>query len=160
SLCEALQDALGKRGFDVVWRTRGEDALDALRADELDVVVTDLRMQGMSGLELCQRIVENRPDIPVIVITAFGTVEHAIGAIRAGAYDFITKPIETDVLVVALERAIQHRRLRDEVKTLRRAIEDARHFGKLIGSSAAMQAGFDLLRRVAGSAAEGALTGE
>jgi two-component system, NtrC family, response regulator AtoC len=160
SLCEALQDGLGKRGFEVIWRTRGEDALDALRDDEVDVVVTDLRMQGMNGLELCQRIVESRPEIPVIVITAFGTVEHAIGAIRAGAYDFITKPIETDVLVVALERAIQHRRLRAEVTTLRRALEDARHFGKLIGGSAAMQGVYDLLGRIADSPATVLITGE
>jgi two-component system, NtrC family, response regulator AtoC len=160
SLCEALQDGLGKRGFEVIWRTRGEDGLDALRGDEVDVVVTDLRMQGMHGLELCQRVVEIRPDVPVIVITAFGTVEHAIGAIRAGAYDFITKPIETDVLVVALERAIQHHRLQDEVKTLRRAIEDARHFGNLIGSSTAMQAIYDLLGRIADSPATVLITGE
>jgi two-component system, NtrC family, response regulator AtoC len=160
SLCEALQDGLGKRGFEVIWRTRGEDGLDALRADEVDVVVTDLRMQGMHGLELCQRVVEIRPDVPVIVITAFGTVEHAIGAIRAGAYDFITKPIETDVLVVAIERAIQHHRLQNEVKTLRRAIEDARHFGNLIGSSTAMQAVYDLLGRIADSPATVLITGE
>src|SRR5262249_56351129 len=151
SLCEALQDALGKRGFDVVWRTRGEDALDALRADELDVVVTDLRMQGMSGLELCQRIVERRPDIPAIVITAFGTVEHAIGAIRAGAYDFIIKPFETEALVLALERAIQHRRLQEEVRTLRRVVADSARFGNLIGTSSAMQAVYDLLGPIAAS---------
>jgi two-component system response regulator HydG len=131
-----------------------------LRDDDMDVVVTDLRMQGMNGLELCQRIVESRPEIPVIVITAFGTVEHAIGAIRAGAYDFITKPIETDVLVVALDRAIQHRRLRAEVTTLRRALEDARHFGKLIGGSAAMQGVYDLLARIADSPATVLITGE
>jgi two-component system response regulator HydG len=160
SLCEALQDALGKRGFEVVWRTKGEDALDTLRGDEPDVVVTDLRMQGMNGLELCQRVVETRPDIPVIVITAFGTVEHAIGAIRAGAYDFITKPIETDVLVVALERAIQHRRLRDEVKTLRRVVDETRQFGRLIGTSAAMQTVYALLARIADSPATVLITGE
>jgi len=160
SLCEALQDGLGKRGFEVIWRTRGEDGLEALRGEEVEVVVTDLRMHGMDGLELCQRVVEIRPDIPVIVITAFGTVEHAIGAIRAGAYDFITKPIETDVLVVALERAIQHHRLQGEVKSLRRAIEDARHFGNLIGGSTAMQATYDLLGRIADSPATVLITGE
>src|SRR5262249_31996347 len=71
-------------------------ALAALRDAELDVVVTDLNMRGMHGLELCARVVENRPDVPVLVLTAFGSLETAIGAIRAGAYDFLTKPIELD----------------------------------------------------------------
>ena len=79
-------------------------------------MLTDLHMQGMSGLELCERIVANRPDIPVVVITAFGSLETAVGAIRAGAYDFITKPVELDALVLTLERAVQHRALRDEVQ--------------------------------------------
>ena len=69
-------------------------------------------MGTASGLELCERIAADRPDVPVIVITAFGTLETAIAAIRAGAYDFITKPFEIEALAVALERAVQHRRLR------------------------------------------------
>ena len=90
-----------------------------LAAADFDVVVTDLNMRGMSGLELCERIVANRPDVPVVVITAFGSLETAIAAIRAGAYDFITKPVKIDALALALERAVQHRALRDEVKRLR-----------------------------------------
>ena len=103
-MCRALEEALTKRGFDVTWRTTAPDALDLLRDLDVDVAVTDLRLHGMSGLELCERIVESRPDVPSIVITAFGTVEHAIGAIRAGACDFIIKPFETEALVLALER--------------------------------------------------------
>ena len=86
--------------------TDPDAALVALRDADFDVVVTDLNMRGMNGLELCERIVANRPDVPVIVITAFGSLETAVGAIRAGAYDFITKPVELDALVVALERAV------------------------------------------------------
>jgi len=72
----------------------------------VDVVLTDLKMADMTGLELCERIVSRRPDVPVVVMTAFGTIETAIAAIRVGAYDFITKPVETDALVVTLERAL------------------------------------------------------
>ena len=82
-------------------------------------MVTDLNMRGMNGLELCERIAANRPDVPVIVITAFGSLETAIAAIRAGAYDFITKPFELDALDPGARARAQHRRLRDEVKRLR-----------------------------------------
>ena len=101
------------------------EALAALRDADVDVVVTDLNMRGMHGLELCERVVASRPDVPVLVITAFGSLETAVGAIRAGAYDFLTKPVELDALVVALERAVQHRRLRDEVKRLRQVVDEA-----------------------------------
>lgn len=93
----------------MAWRTSGHDALDLLRAEDFDVVVTDLTMPGMTGLELCARVVENRPDVPVVVITAFGSLDTATAAIRAGAYDFITKPFELDLLELTLERAIRHR---------------------------------------------------
>ena len=85
SMCETLETALGKRGFTVTWRTSAAEALPVLREEDLDVVVTDLRLGGMNGLELCEQIVASRPDVPAIVITAFGTLETAIAAIRAGA---------------------------------------------------------------------------
>lgn len=160
-LCEALEDLLRKRGFEVVWRTTAQDGLDALRGEEFDAVVTDIRLGGMDGLELCSRIVDIRPDVPVIVMTAFGSVEIAIAAIRAGAYDFLMKPFDNnDALVVALERAIQHRHLREEVKTLRRVVEASSLFGSLIGSSSAMQSVYDLLGRIADSHATVLVTGE
>ncbi len=96
--CRLLETDLRHRGFSVTWRTAAAEAVSALGEEELDVVVTDLRMRGMNGLELCERIATNRPDLPVIVITAFGSLETAIAAIRAGAYDFITKPFDTEEL--------------------------------------------------------------
>ncbi len=98
SLCEALAAGLTPKGFEVRWVTSGPDALDLLAATETDVVLTDLNMRGMSGIELCERVGANRPDIPVVVITAFGSLDTAIAAIRAGAYDFVTKPVETRCL--------------------------------------------------------------
>src|SRR4030095_7263433 len=95
------------------------EALERLATAEVDTIVTDLNMRGMSGIELCERIVANRPDVPVIVITAFGNLEMEIGAIRAGAYDFITKPFDVEALAMALDRAAQTRFLREEVKRLR-----------------------------------------
>src|SRR4051812_35546788 len=85
-MCAMVEAGLQQKGFTVASRTSADPALQLLTSEDFDVVVTDLNMQGMSGLELCQRIVENRPDIPVVVITAFGSMETAVAAIRAGAY--------------------------------------------------------------------------
>ena len=116
-------------------------------------------MKGMNGLELCARIVANRPDIPVVVITAFGSLEAAIEAIRAGAYDFVTKPFETKTLTLALDRAVQHRTLRHEVRRLREQIDRARPVPDLIGESAALRPVRDLIERLGDSDASVLITG-
>src|SRR5262245_38941072 len=134
-VCELLSTGLRKKGYDVAFRTSGQEAFDLLCAEDFDVVVTDLTMRGMNGLELCQRVAENRPDVPVVVITAFGSLDTATAAIRAGAYDFITKPFPLDALRLTLERALHHRALREEVRRLRRAAEGARGYDELLGES-------------------------
>jgi two-component system response regulator HydG len=159
-MCEMLADRLGKQGFTVTWRTSASEALDVLMTGEFDVVVTDLNMRGMNGIELCERIAANRPDVPVVVITAFGSLETAVAAIRAGAYDFITKPIEMQALVLALQRAVQHRTLREEVTRLRRVVSEASRFGELLGTSAAMRKLYALLERIADTDASVLVTGE
>ena len=88
---EAIIDALSSSEQEVVFKTSADDALRVLRNEDFDVVVTDLSMAGMTGTELCQRIVSTQPDVPVVVMTGFGSLETAVQAIRAGAYDFITK---------------------------------------------------------------------
>jgi two-component system response regulator HydG len=148
SMCDMLVSDLGDLGFEVSARTAAAAALDTLATREFDAVVTDLNMPGMNGLELCQRIVASQPDVPVIVITAFGSIQTAVAAIRGGAYDFVTKPLEVDALALALERAIQHRSLREEVRRLRRAVEEARQFGALLGTSPAMRRVYELLDRI------------
>jgi two-component system response regulator HydG len=160
SMCDMLVSDLGELGFEVEARTAAPAALDALVASQFDAVVADLNMPGMTGLELCERIVASRPDVPVIVITAFGSIQTAVAAIRSGAYDFVTKPLEVDALGLALERAIEHRRLSDEVRQLRQAVEQARRFGTLLGSSPAMRRVYELLDRVADSNASVLITGE
>jgi DNA-binding NtrC family response regulator len=160
SMCDMLVSDLGEAGFEVSARTSASAALDALAAAEVDAVVTDLNMPGMNGIELCERIVAAQADVPVIVITAFGSIETAVAAIRAGAYDFVTKPLEVDALVLALERALQHRRLRSEVTRLRRAVEESRQFGSLLGTSPAMRRLYDLLDRITGSDTSVVITGE
>jgi two-component system response regulator HydG len=126
----------------------------------VDVVLSDLNMRGMDGLALCERVVASRPDVPVVLITAFGSLETAIAAIRAGAYDFITKPVKMDALAVALARAVQHRSLREEVKRLRRLVGETRRFDDLVGESPAIAAVRQLVDRVLESDASVLVTGE
>lgn len=106
-MCELLEIGLRKRGFEVLWRTQPLAALHLLLEERIEAIVVDLNMPGLKGTELCRRVLANRPDLPVIVITAFGSLETAIAAIRAGAYDFLTKPFEVDALALALQRAVQ-----------------------------------------------------
>jgi two-component system response regulator HydG len=159
-VCELLSANLRRKGFQTAFRRSADEALELLGAEEFDVVVTDMNMPGMSGLSLCERIAESHPELPVIVITAFGSFDSAVSAIRAGAYDFITKPFELDMLRLTLERALRHRALRNEVKRLRRAVADAQRFEELLGASEPMKRVYDILDRVADVDTSVLITGE
>jgi two-component system, NtrC family, response regulator AtoC len=160
SMCETLTAALTRRGFDVTCKTSALDGLALLDQQEYDAVVTDVHMDGMDGLAFCERIVTNRPDLPVVVITAFGSLETAVAAIRAGAYDFITKPFDLEQVRLTLSRAVQHRALRAEVKRLRQAIGANPSTDALVGASAAMQSLKDMISRVAETDATVLISGE
>ncbi|MBX3224450.1 MAG: sigma-54-dependent Fis family transcriptional regulator [Labilithrix sp.] len=153
-----LVETLGGAGREVRHVSRADAAVGELSV-ELDLVVTDLRMPGIDGLELCRRVVERVPDVPVIVLTAFGDYEAAVAAIRAGAYDFLSKPVKRDVLEHAVTRAVDHRRLRREVKRLAAGAPRARP-GDLLGESAAMGRVHALLARIADSDSTVLVTGE
>jgi DNA-binding NtrC family response regulator len=159
-MCELLATDLGLRDFDVTWHTSAKAGFDELLAASFDVVLTDLKMPGFDGIEFCQRIVENRPDVPVIVMTAFGSMESAVAAIRAGAYDFVTKPIEMDVIALTLQRAVRHRELSHQVKVLSEAVARTERFEELLGATPAMQKLFDLVARVAELDSSVLITGE
>jgi two-component system, NtrC family, response regulator AtoC len=159
-LCAWLEAALARRDFAVQSRSSAADALALCESEDFDVVVSDLNLRGASGLELCERIASSRPDTPVVVITAFGSMETAIAAIRAGAYDFVTKPFEIDAIQITLQRAAAHAALRREVKRLRSALQDVHHFEGLIGASPAMRELYDLLDRIAETDTSVLITGE
>ena len=160
AMCDLLATDLAARGFEVATHTGAEDAFAELQRREFDVVLTDLNMPGLSGLELCERIVANRPDVLVIVITAFGSMEAAVSAIRAGAYDFVTKPIELDLLALTLQRALKQRRLEEQVRVLSDPVARAHQFDELIGDSPAMRRLFDEMSRMVQSEASLLITGE
>ena len=157
-MCELLRSQLGRRGFEVLTHGAADEALARLAAEDLDAVVTDVRMRGLDGIQLCEHIRQNRPDVPVLVITAFGSLDTAVAAIRAGAHDFLAKPFEVEELAFRLERAIQHRRLAEEVKRLR--AHALAPVDELAGESVALRQLRELVARVAGSEAPVLVIGE
>ncbi len=155
-----LSESLARRGFSPSAATTAARALEVMANEPFDAVVTDLAMPGRGGIWLSGQIAERFPEVPVLVLTAFGSLESAIEAIRAGAYDYLTKPIEIDVLALALTRAVTLGSLRREVKRLRAAVESPRALDDLVGASAPMVALYDLLERVADSDSTVLVTGE
>lgn len=160
SMCEMLEAYLRRRNFIPVWYTSGEEAFSSLKNKDFDIVLSDLNMPNMNGIELCERIVANRPDIPVIVITAFGSLDTAIAAIRAGAYDFVIKPIDLDLLALSLERVMKHRNLQEKVKILSKALEKSQRYDELIGGSPTMRKMFTQMDRIANTDSSVLITGE
>ena len=160
AMCELLEADLRLRDFETEWYTSAEEALQAVNRQSYDVVLTDLNMPGTNGIQLCEHIVTHRPDIPVVIMTAFGSLESAVDAIRAGAYDFVTKPIEMDLLNVTLSRAIKHRQLEEKIRFLSEAVARTERFGDILGTSPAMQELFDQLQRIADSETSLLITGE
>jgi DNA-binding NtrC family response regulator len=160
SMLELLQAELELRHFEVVTHTSPEAALKALGEHDFDVVLSDISMRGMSGVDLCREVVTLREDTPVIVMTAFASIESAIASIRAGAYDFVTKPFEMNDLVLTIERALKHRELREEVKRLRLAVSEQRRFDEMVGESPPMRKMYELIARVAPTEATVLVTGE
>ena len=160
AMCGMLCSGLQAAGYATRSTTEPGDALDLIQREDFDVVVTDVRMRGVNGLDLCKRIVDNRPDLPVVVITAFGSMEVAIEAIRAGAYDFITKPFDLNTIRLTVGRAVRHRSLSRQVERLEQALRETQHLEAMLGASKVMTRLFDLVRRVSQSDAAALVTGE
>jgi DNA-binding NtrC family response regulator len=121
---QLLRDGLRRRGLSVNSVHSARECLGRLATEPVDVVVTDIYMSDMTGLQLCEQIRQRYQDVLPIVITGQSTLDNAIGAIRAGAYDFILKPVKLDTLAIAVGRALGHLALRRELKQLRAAVGD------------------------------------
>ncbi len=159
-LLKLLAAGLKRRDFEVVSAATADEGFAWLsRPERTHAVVTDLNMPNVNGLEFCRRVVENRPDVPVLVITAFGSLDTAVQAIRAGAYDFLTKPFELDSLELALDRAITHYSLKEEVKQLRLAAR-APAGSELRGESPAIASVRRLVEDAAATGTTVLITGE
>jgi two-component system response regulator AtoC len=157
---DAVRDTLKRVGFEVTPCDSAERALSLLAQTEFEVVVTDLQMPQMEGLEFCKRIVRTWAELPVIVVTAFGTTQTAIAAMRAGAHDFIEKPLQIDELSLRLARAVEHKQLKHENRRLRETVGASQAPARMIGDSAAMRAVYSMLARVKASDATILILGE
>jgi two-component system response regulator HydG len=160
-ICGLLTEGLARRGYAAEAVPGAQAALDLVKERDFDVVVADVQLvDGMNGIELCARLVEARPDVPVIVLTAHGNMETAVAAIRGGAYDFIAKPISMDAFTIALARAASHRSLKSELRRLREVVDSAPRVERIIGESPAIRKVMELVRQVAATDATVLVTGE
>ncbi|NKB82687.1 MAG: response regulator [Nitrospirales bacterium] len=155
-----LQDILEDHQYRVLLAQEGQEGLNHLANEPCSVILTDLRMKGMAGLELLNQAVKEFPQSNVIIMTAFGTVESAVEAMKHGAYDYLTKPIKTDELLVTVDKAMKEASLRREVADLRRQVTREFAFSQIIGKSKPMREVFDLIRRVANTKSNILITGE
>jgi two-component system response regulator HydG len=155
-----LQQHLADEGYLVVTTNQGTEALHRLRTESFDVILTDLKMPGVDGMEILRAARGAQGDARVILITAFGSIETAIQAIREGAYDYVTKPFRLDEISLLVRKALEDRHLRQENRRLREAVADRYQLHNLLGASPAMQAVFALIRQAAPGDASILITGE
>ncbi len=160
AMAQLLVEGLQRRGFTAKAVHGGDAALVAVKENDFQAVITDINMKGINGLELCERITAAHPNMPVLVITAFGNMESAIRAMRVGAYDFLNKPFEMEAIGLAVKRAVQHEALREEVKRLREEVTSKKGTSPLLGDSPAMHEVVSLVNRVASTESAVLVSGE
>ncbi len=155
-----LVKRLGLDGYDAVSYTDPREALAALAQDRPDLILTDVRMPEIDGWEILRRVQAEYPETPVIVMTAYGTIEDAVAMLRAGAYNYITKPFQHETLLHQLDLALRQRRLEEEVQRLSEAELLEREARAIIGSSAGLERVRELIRRAAAATSTVLITGE
>jgi two-component system NtrC family response regulator len=155
-----VEAALNKAGLDVVSLESGEQALERLAGDRFDLVLADIRMPGMSGLELLSHLRSSAPDLPVMLMTAHGSVEAAVEAMRQGATDYVTKPLDPDDLEHRVNKALSYKRLEVENRWLHDELAASFRPGRIVGVSRAMREVVQTIEKMAQSDATVLLTGE
>jgi len=155
-----LKAHLGGEGYQIIEADDGDVAIHLAREREIDLVLLDLKMQRIGGLEALAAIQEAKPALPIIIITAFSSVENAVEAMKKGAFDYITKPVDAAELALTVARALNFERLQRENTALKERLGEKFDFGKIIGSSRPMREMFETLALVAPSDATVLITGE
>ena len=157
-----IEDYLRHQGYIVQSFSCAQAGMDHLQhsAELPELIVSDIQMPGLSGLDLAAKIKTTFPDLPIILVTAFGSIESAVEAIRRGAFDYITKPFKLSELILVIERALNYSRLKEENRQLRNDLSRSHTKGELIGKSKTMQQVFELIDRVAHVNANVLITGE
>lgn len=154
-----LEALLSSEGYEIILSNNGRDALRTIEDADLDLVITDVKMPGMSGMELLSRSRELKRDLPVIVMTAYGTIEMAVEAMKQNAYDYITKPFQNEELKITIRKALEKYRLVKENQRLSDALSDRYRHGNIIGKSKPMLKIYDMIDKVAQSKASVLISG-
>ena len=160
---EGLSASLEMEGYNTVLAENGKEGLELFAKGDIDLVITDLRMPQVTGEEVLEKIISGSPGIPVIVLTGHGSIDTAVEAMRKGAYDFLTKPLNLDRLTLIVKRALQGRELTLQHRLLQEELQELQGkkvFESIIGKSFQMQKVFDMIKRVADSKASVLITGE
>jgi two-component system NtrC family response regulator len=160
SLRRVLEYNLQEEGYEVQAASSGEEGLYLFGQERPDLVITDMKMSGMDGLMVLKSVKERSPESLVIIITAFGTIDVAVAAMKAGAYDYITKPFNRDELRLTVKKALQFSGLAEENKRLKSELSDKADFRTIVGTSKEMEKVFDVIRKVADTEAAVLITGE
>jgi len=157
---EGLGTALELEDYTVALAADGKAGLERIQKGDIDLVITDLRMPQVSGEQVLAKVTAENPGIPVIVLTGHGSIDSAVDAMRNGAYDFLTKPLNLDQLILIVKRALQGRELALKHKELQEELNSRKSFESIIGKSAEMQKIFETVRKAAASKASVLITGE
>lgn len=157
---EGLGAALELEDYTVALASDGKEGLERIQKGDIDLVITDLRMPKISGEQVLAKVTAENPGIPVIVLTGHGSIDSAVDAMRNGAYDFLTKPLNLDQLILIVKRALQGQELALKHKELQEELNSRKSFESIIGKSAEMQRIFETVRKAAGSKASVLITGE
>lgn len=160
SLRKVVGYNLGKHGFRVVDKPDGESAMEAFNAEIFEIVITDINMPGITGMEILSKVKEIRPETEVILITAYATVESAIDAMKKGAFDYLTKPFDREELTIVIERALKIKALERENRSLKDSLRNKNQLDNILGKSPAMQKVLSMARKVASSDANILILGE
>jgi DNA-binding NtrC family response regulator len=155
-----LGDVLGDAGYQTLRANSGAEAMQVVAREHPDLLISDLRMSGMSGHQLQRELKTLAPELPVVIITAFGSIETAVESMRLGAFDYVTKPFSNDELLLVVERALDDRRLRREVHRLRDELAQRYGFDTILTRSEKVRAQLEVLKHVADTTATVLITGE
>jgi len=148
-----LKEILTRMEFDVETAADGRSSIECMKKGEFDLVVTDIRMPDISGMEVLKHVKTFNPDTAVIMMTAYGTIDNAVEAMKQGAFDYITKPFSADAIEIAVKKVFAYRRLEFENRMLKKEISTAYGFENIVGKSTKMRKIFEVLESVAGSSA-------
>jgi DNA-binding NtrC family response regulator len=160
NVCALFKKVMEKEGYGAECASSGEEGLQKLESEWFDLVISDLKMPGMGGLELLKRGKMLNPALPFIMLTAFGAVDSAVAAMKEGAHDYLLKPVDTEELKLVVEKALELHRLTREVEQLRSQLDLDLDFGQIVGQSKPMRAVFRLMKMVAESNATILIQGE